>query len=192
MRAYLNEFGGDEDVELVISGDQGGSIQPNLKKAQKSFAGKKLPKISILEKIIPAPGVPDHLRTADCLVSPTKGEGFGLPGLQAMACGIPIIITGWSGCTEYANEETATLLTPEKFEEIDFLDGIPQFRGKKWAYISEDQIGEKMRQVYENREDALSKAKKGLEHVRANFSYDKVLKKMEEAFSKLGIFSVNT
>ena len=188
VQAYLSEFGGSDEVELIISGDQGGSIQADIKKLKKSFSGKKLPKISIEERIIPGKDVPMHLKRADCLVSPTMGEGFGLPGLQAMACGVPIIITGWSGCTEYATEKTATLLAPGKFVEIDFLDGIPQFRHKKWAYVSPGKIAEKMRYAYEHREEIRSKAKVGLEHVRANFSYDKVLEKIEEAFSFLGFF----
>jgi len=186
VEAYLNEFSTDDDVELIISGDNAGSIQSDILKIKKKFANKKLPNIIINEKFVTYDEVPNHLRNADCLVSPTMGEGFGLPGLQSMAVGTPIIITNWSGTTEYATEETATLFSPEKFVEIDFLDGIPQFRGQKWAYISVEQIAEKMRYVYSHEEEALHKAEVSSKLVRKKFSYDEIFKKIEKSFEELG------
>ena len=38
----------------------------------------------------------------DALIFPTGGEGFGLPVLEAMACGIPIIYANYSGHAEFA------------------------------------------------------------------------------------------
>jgi glycosyltransferase involved in cell wall biosynthesis len=34
---------------------------------------------------------------ADAFVLPTRGEGWGLPILEAMAAGVPAIATNWSG-----------------------------------------------------------------------------------------------
>jgi glycosyltransferase involved in cell wall biosynthesis len=30
----------------------------------------------------------------DCLVQPYRGEGFGLPSAEVMACGLPVVVTG--------------------------------------------------------------------------------------------------
>ena len=37
-------------------------------------------------------------------VLPSRGEGWGRPHVEAMAMGLPVIATNWSGPTEYVNE----------------------------------------------------------------------------------------
>ena len=40
-------------------------------------------------------------------------EGFGQPGLEALACGVPLVTTDNGGCREYAvHEETALMVPP--------------------------------------------------------------------------------
>jgi glycosyltransferase involved in cell wall biosynthesis len=51
-------------------------------------------------------------RTADLAVHPSWFEGFGLPPLEAMACGTPAVITDSGGVMEYARDGVNCLLTP--------------------------------------------------------------------------------
>ena len=46
----------------------------------------------------------------DCLVHPYRGEGFALPVVEAMACGLPAIVTGAGPALDYAAEATAFLV----------------------------------------------------------------------------------
>ena len=43
-------------------------------------------------------------KAADCYVSMARGEGFGLPVLEAMAAGVPIVTTSGSSLSEVAGE----------------------------------------------------------------------------------------
>ncbi len=42
--------------------------------------------------------------TFDIFTLPTRGEGFGLPILEAMSCGVPIVVTNYSAPSEWAND----------------------------------------------------------------------------------------
>jgi len=46
-------------------------------------------------------------------------EGFGQPGLEALACGVPLVTTDNGGCREYAaHEETALVVPPQDPEAM--------------------------------------------------------------------------
>jgi glycosyltransferase involved in cell wall biosynthesis len=60
----------------------------------------------------------DELRriysSATVFVSSSWYEGFGLPGLEAMACGVPVVTTDSGGVREYAVNEENCLMVPPK------------------------------------------------------------------------------
>lgn len=60
---------------------------------------------------VPAAALPDLYRGAQALVYPSLWEGFGLPVLEAMACGTPVITSLGSGTQEVA-AEAALLVDP--------------------------------------------------------------------------------
>jgi glycosyltransferase involved in cell wall biosynthesis len=59
-----------------------------------------------------------HLyNAARCLVHPAFYEGFGVPPLEAMACGTPVIVSNISSLPEVVGD-AALLVDPERDEEI--------------------------------------------------------------------------
>ena len=62
-------------------------------------------------------------RGADLLCQPHRGEGFGLPILESMACGTPAVVTAWSGPLDFVTRENGFLI--DDFELRDCGTMIP-------------------------------------------------------------------
>jgi glycosyltransferase involved in cell wall biosynthesis len=64
----------------------------------------------IVSEHLPSHLMPALYAAADCFVLPTHGEGWGLPTMEAMAMGLPVITTNWGGSTEFVTRDTGYLL----------------------------------------------------------------------------------
>src|SRR5205823_141071 len=51
---------------------------------------------------------------ADCLVMPYRGEGFCLPALEAMACGVPVIVPEGGPTDDFVDESVGWRIPAER------------------------------------------------------------------------------
>lgn len=56
----------------------------------------------------------DLYRSSQLFVSASWGEGLGYPPLEAMACGVPVVVTDSVGVRDYARHEENCLLVPPR------------------------------------------------------------------------------
>jgi hypothetical protein len=84
--------------------------------------------------------------SSDAFVLPTRGEGWGLPIAEAMGLGLPVIVTNYSGVTEYANELNSFLIPVEMNEQT----GRPRVLFDGFVVPSVKALSEIMLAVYQN------------------------------------------
>jgi autotransporter strand-loop-strand O-heptosyltransferase len=109
-----------------------------------------------------------RLQTAHVFVSCSRSEGFFLPGIEAMACGIPAIFADYGGSTEYS--EDALLVRVPKLEEPKEIYGNWKVPGM-WGSPDYDHLVELMKDAYENYSVHKEKALKTSEMIRTKFSW---------------------
>jgi glycosyltransferase involved in cell wall biosynthesis len=91
-RAFYDVFGMSDNVRLITKMRQDPEGLVNYLREDGSDY-----RISLYKSDVPE--VADIYASVDCLVFPTRGEGWGLPPREAAACGVPTICTSW-GATE--------------------------------------------------------------------------------------------
>lgn len=115
---------------------------------------------------------------ADLYVCPSRAEGFGLPPLEAMATGLPTIITNYSGMTDFISSDVCyplkyTLKTVTNRENRDMV-------GAQQAEPDVDDLKRLIRHCYENQNEALDKGKAASKFVHENFTWKKSALKLYE------------
>ena len=127
---------------------------------------KEIKKIGIAEKVILTNFVSDQempafYNGAEMLLFPSLYEGFGLPILEAMACGIPVITSNVSSMPEVGGE-AAFYVNPESVEGI--ARAVSEIMGNRGR-----------------REEMV---KKGLEQVK-KFTWEKAAKQTLEVYRQV-------
>lgn len=116
-----------------------------------------------------------YMQMADCFVFPSRGEGFGLPPMQAMATGCPTILSDNSGMSEYANPRYCWPISCQEVKvPHQSQGGFPEEWGDvgNWWEPSHEALVEAMREVYRNREKAYAKGRKAAKWIRERWTVE--------------------
>lgn len=135
-------FENNKDVNLIIKSTEQNTVTLN-----------ETHNIQIINQVWPAIDMAKLLRTADCFVLPTQGEGFGLCALEAMAVGTTVICTNWSGPADYLDDKYAYKLGYNiKKHKIKGFEGLYEYADPDRGHLKE-----LMWHIYTHRDEAREK-----------------------------------
>jgi len=143
--------------KLVIVGPRGWGTKPILKTIENSALKDEI----WITGFIPELDLPYVYNAADLFVFPSLYEGFGLPPLEAMACGTPVVASNVPALPEIVGE-AALLVDPYDIDEL---------ASAMERVLRDKQLRERM-------------VGKGMERARG-FSWKKTAEIVAEAFRKV-------
>lgn len=104
LEAFAKAFGQSDNVSLYIK------TVPGWKPVLNSVVGYD---VTVDDSMVMDEELAALYRACDFFVFPTKGEGFGMPPLEAFSCGKPVIITDGKDCSatnDYFNKDNCYMI----------------------------------------------------------------------------------
>lgn len=123
-----------------------------------------------------------RLQQAGCFVTCARSEGWNLPLIEAMACGIPSIASDFGGSTEYAGD--ALVVRIRELRKPHGIYGNWDVPGQ-WGEPDYDHLVELMKDAYKNYAIHREKALKTSDMIRTKFSWEAAAKKAYAVLEEL-------
>lgn len=190
LQAYLEEFTADDDVCLFIKDTGTQSFYKGItleKMILEAMSDAKNPRIVYMDKHLSEAELAGLYTACDCLVHPYRGEGFGLPIAEAMACGTPVIVPDKGSCRDFCTEGTA-FFVPSK--EVDLAEkrvgNLETVDFPWWLSIEVSDLQRVMRFAYEQRKLVKEKGQKASQHILSNFTWKKSAECVIDRVNRLG------
>ncbi|MBU4563876.1 MAG: glycosyltransferase family 4 protein [Desulfarculus sp.] len=115
--------GGQDEFDLVLAGGTGWKAGPIEEALSHSPVRERIRRLGY----VPGPDLPALYQGAWALVYPSLYEGFGLPVLEALACGVPVVTSAAASLPEVGGD-AALYLDPEDPEQL--LDALERITGQ--------------------------------------------------------------
>ena len=184
LQAYLTEFKAGEDVTLILKTygrpEAHADMLPRLAYMIERQLGLRLestpPVVLLTPDFLSAAEIPRLYASADAFVLPTRGEGWGRPFMEALACGLPVIATRWSGHLDFLREEICYFADCE-LRPVPWNNDVELSAGHHWAEVSVERLRKLMRHAFENREEAWEKGRRGRAEMVDGWQWDSVIQK---------------
>jgi GT2 family glycosyltransferase/glycosyltransferase involved in cell wall biosynthesis len=174
LQAFLKTFAASDDVALIIKDFGGNTIYKGQTWGERIAEIQRrpnAPEIIYLDNELAPEELPGLYTACDCLVHPYRGEGFGLPVIEAMACGLPVIVTAGGATDDFATDEFAYRIPATRRGIGHEISGL-KLAAEAWLLEPDaSALSEKMKWITANVEAARAKGRAASEHARRNWTW---------------------
>ena len=191
--AWHLEFGNDPDVELVVKTTHFINQEEKYNEISNWINQSNMTNVRVIWGAVADQDMADLYQQSHVFVLPSKGEGWGLPLIEAAATGLPIITTMYSGQTEFLQHITSSVipveydLAPITCAEYRSFYPVPDGDWGNWALPRVDSIRQALRASRLNYVALKEQARINSEIIRRNFSWDQSAYQALQYLQKRGL-----
>jgi glycosyltransferase involved in cell wall biosynthesis len=194
LRAFWEEFESTEGVSLVIkthidnfTPDKRRELRSAIATIKNRIKLKRYAPVYIFNTLMTRKQVYRFHQTFDCFVSPHRGEGWGVPQMEAMLLGKPIISTDCGGIHESLTNNEDAFLIPYKLIPLVANSRNQQWYlpDQMWADVDMVELKKAMRFVFENKLRGKEVGTNGKIKVLQKFSLGEVGRIMRERLENI-------
>ena len=181
LEAYGRSFSGNKDVTLVIKTFE--NPHNNLYEILQTLQASNpyFPHVQIITDELSSSQIKFLYKNCDCLVTPSLGEGFGLPIGEAMLNRIPVITTAWGGQMDFCNSDNSWIVD----YKFTYTDTHFNLFSSVWAEPILDDLSRRMKELYyADKEDINIKIEKAKSTID-DYTWEKVVNLNIDFFRKL-------
>ena len=174
LETYLATFRRSDDVCLVIkdfggkSAYQGQTLSERIRQAQ---SDPNTPEIVYLDQELPERELAGLYTACDCLVHPYRGEGFGLPVLEAMGCALPVICTGGGSTDDFATDEFVHRIPASREYVGHEVSGMKLDHRGWWLSPDAEALRESLKAAVQEAPQWRERALRGAQYVAAHWTW---------------------
>lgn len=171
LTAYWQEFRASERVSLTLKThpfNRSVDVRSAIAGLRSSLRFREHARVDVLTDVMDTDDLWRLQASADCHVSAHHAEGWGMSLVDAMACGVPVIATGYSANLDYMTPETAYLV-PYEMRTVSDLKGFYD-ASMQWGSVYVDELRARMRHVFENREEARDVGRRARSRILSEFT----------------------
>ncbi len=184
LKAYARAFTKRDDVLLLLRVNNHDGTLDVARQIHDLGLPADGPPIALIYNRQLQPGQLGSLyRSANCFVLPSRGEGWGMPILEAMACGLPVIATNWSGQTEFLHAGVGYPLRVRSMAPAD--PHCPYYIGFRWAEPDSDHLVELLRHVYHNQSEARAIGMHAAQEVPLRWTWAHAAQRIQQRLQKM-------
>ncbi len=186
LRAFNDEFSAREPVRLlckVINTDPGLCLKDEIRRLELRAAGGKISYLFNLE--FPHYQLGALYRSADAFVSVSRGEGWNMPLMEAMASGLPAIATDWGAHQEFVHDGIAYPLRVRKL--VPARAKCPYYDGFRWADPDPEHLRHLLRHVYERRDESRARGQAAAREMAARWTWEAAAQRIVDRLAALGV-----